>query len=126
MNKRVSELHQEFLDPALKFVGISVDPDTDMPQVLERYARHFFSVMKITDTPRWYMLQMPIDSVKKVAINGFLLPQGSMDNAQDDPNLHSTRLVLIDKQGNIRGYFDGLDTTNHTSLSAALKELLAE
>jgi protein SCO1/2 len=122
----VSELHQEFSDPSLKFVGISVDPDTDTPQVLERYAQHFFSLMKVRTAPRWYMLQMHMDSVKQVAINGFLLAQGSMNNAEDDPNLHSTRLVLIDRQGKIRGYYDGIDTTNHASLSAALQQLLAE
>jgi hypothetical protein len=55
-------------------------------------------------------------------MQGFLLAQG----AENDPNLHSTRFVVVDKRGVIRGYFDGLDDNEIPKLRKAIKELLEE
>lgn len=117
MNARVETLQKEFSAQNLKFVGISVDPDTDTPSALQAYATHYHA-----DSTRWTMLQMPMDSVKSVAMQGFLLAQG----AENDPNLHSTRFVVVDKRGIIRGYFDGLDDNEIPKLRKAIKELLEE
>lgn len=117
MNARVEELQKEFSSSHLKFVGISVDPETDTPEALAAYATRYHA-----DSTRWTMLQMPLDSVKSVAVQGFMLAQG----AENDPNLHSTRFVVIDKRGMIRGYFDGLDENEIPKFKKALQDLLAE
>jgi len=65
---------------------------------------------------------MPLDSVKSIAVQGFLLAQG----AEEDPSLHSTRIVLVDKRGMIRGYFDGLDEIEAAKLEKGVREVLAE
>jgi protein SCO1/2 len=117
MNARVEALQKEFSAPNLKFVGISVDPETDTPKALAAYAARFHA-----DSTRWTMLQMPMDSVKSVAVQGFMLAQGK----EDDPNLHSTRFVVVDKRGMIRGYFDGLDENEIPKLRKAISGLLAE
>jgi protein SCO1/2 len=121
MNQQVSTLQTTMKDKKFKFVGISVDPETDAPPVLAAYAQCYNA-----DTLRWFMLQMPYDSVKSVAVKGFLLAQGAMNNGPDDPNLHSTKFVLVDKAGIIRGYYDGLDTEAVKKLRAAVDELLKE
>ena len=117
MNARVEALQKEFSSPNLKFAGISVDPDTDTPMALHSYAAHYHA-----DSTRWTMLQMPLDSVKSVAVQGFMLAQG----AENEPSLHSTRFVVVDKRGMIRGYFDGLDDNELPKLRKAIKELLEE
>jgi protein SCO1/2 len=117
MNARVETLQKEFSAQNLKFVGISVDPDTDTPTALQAYAKRYHA-----DSTRWTMLQMPMDSVKSVAVQGFMLAQG----AENEPNLHSTRFVVVDKRGVIRGYFDGLDENEIPKLRKAIKELLEE
>lgn len=117
MNARVEGLQKEFPAQNLKFVGISVDPETDTPDALLKYATRYHA-----DSMRWTMLQMPMDSVKSVAVQGFMLAQG----AENDPNLHSTRFVVVDKRGIIRGYFDGLDENEIPKLRKAITELLAE
>ena len=117
MNARAEALQKELSSPSFKFVGISVDPDTDTPATLHAYAARYHA-----DSTRWTMLQMPWDSVKSVAVQGFLLAQG----AENDPNLHSTRFVAVDKRGVIRGYFDGLDDNEIPKLRKAIQELLDE
>lgn len=117
MNARVEAIQKEFSAQNLKFVGISVDPDTDTPSALQAYANHYHA-----DSTRWTMLQMPMDSVKSVAVQGFMLAQG----AENEPSLHSTRFVVVDKRGMIRGYFDGLDENEIPKLRKAIKELLEE
>lgn len=117
MNARVEALQKEFSSPKVKFVGISVDPETDTPKALAAYAARYHA-----DASRWTMVQMSLDSVKSIAVQGFMLAQG----AENDPNLHSTRFVAIDKRGVIRGYFEGLDENEIPKLKKALQDLLAE
>ncbi|MCS6807400.1 MAG: SCO family protein [Bacteroidota bacterium] len=117
MNARVAQLQKELPSPQLKFVGISVDPETDTPPVLLRYATRYDA-----DSLRWVMLTMPLDSVKAVAVKGFMLAQG----AESDPNLHSTRFVLVDTNGMIRGYYNGLEDNDLAKLRTAIAEVLAE
>jgi protein SCO1 len=117
MNARIASLQKNFTDKNVRFVGVSVDPDTDTPQALNAYGKRYNA-----DWSRWQMVQMPIDSVKSIAVQGFLLAQG----AEDDPNLHSTRIVLVDKRGMIRGYFDGLDEIEAAKLEKGVREVLAE
>jgi protein SCO1 len=121
MNKRVEDLQTALPQALVKFVGISVDPDTDDAPTLAAYAQRFHA-----DTTRWFMLNMPEDSVKTAAVNGFLFAQGAMNNGPDDPNLHSTRFALVDKQGQIRGYYDGMDDEAIKKLRADCTELLGE
>jgi protein SCO1 len=117
MNARVESLQKAFAGNNVRFVGISVDPDTDTPSALNAYGKRYNA-----DWTRWQMLQMPLDSVKSIAVQGFMLAQG----AENDPNLHSTRLVLVDKRGMIRGYFDGLDDNEAAKLSTSITAVLAE
>ncbi len=104
MNTVVGDLDRK-LSGKVRFVGISVDPETDTPEVMATYIRRF------TEQPkRWFMLTMPKDSVVKVAATGFML------GSKEEPELHSTRLVLVDEVGDIRGYYDGLDSVAIESL----------
>ncbi len=43
-----------------------------------------------------------------------------------DPNRHSTRVVLVDRQGVVRGYYDGLIPDLFAQLSPALDQLLGD
>lgn len=117
MNKTVAELQQQFTEKKIHFVGISVDPETDTPEVLKTYQQRF-----TRNTANWAMLTTPLDSVKTLAIKGFQLMVGS----NDDPNLHSTRFVLIDSKGIIRGYYDGLDADKRTEFQNAIADVLKE
>lgn len=117
LNARVAEFQASLKNVKdARFVAFSVDPDNDTPEVLAQYAARFRA-----DASRWFMLRLPLDSVQTVAEKGFLLK--GPDNT---PDMHSTRLVLVDKRGVIRGYFNGLDEKETANLGKAIEALSSD
>jgi protein SCO1 len=103
------------LYPEVKFVSVSVDPETDTPEVLAAYGEKFGA-----DPKRWHFLTGEMASIQELAVNGFKI--GSVD----DPVIHSTKFCLVDKAGNIRGYFTGTEPEELDQLVAAVHQLIKE
>jgi cytochrome oxidase Cu insertion factor (SCO1/SenC/PrrC family) len=85
-------------------VSVSVDPEFDTPAVLDAYAAE-----RGIEDPRWYFLTGPRPEVYRLVRDGFKLAVGEEGGTAHEPILHSTRLVLVDGGGRIRGYYDALD-----------------
>lgn len=104
----------------VKLVSFSVDPLTDTPAVLTDYARRFHA-----DTDRWWFLTNDDEpEMHRLIEKGFLQ---SVEPATDDvPLMHSAYLVLVDQQGRIRAFYDGLDPTSKTKILHDVETLLAE
>lgn len=109
MNRHVAELQQQFGD-YVRFVSFSVDPETDSLSVLASYAREYGARPGV-----WFITRTTLDSVRMLSRDGFLLSDPKT------PDLHSSRFALVDEQGQIRGYFNSLDTAD----VARLRQLLA-
>lgn len=92
--------------PEAKFVSISVDPERDTPEVLAAYAKKLG-----VGSERWFFLTGSQEEVHALASAGLYLPteQGDPDQGQEAV-IHSSRFVLIDREGRIRGYYDSRDT----------------
>ncbi|MCS7176588.1 MAG: SCO family protein [Candidatus Kapabacteria bacterium] len=117
MNSRLSVLHSIFAEePSVRFVSVTVDPQRDTPQVLKYYAERYGA-----KPGRWDFLWMRPDSTEWLATKGFRVP-ASVGN----PDLHSTRLILVDHHGMVRGFFSGVDGSGHKQLEAAIRQLLAQ
>jgi len=99
----------------VQFVSISVDPETDTPERLRAYGEQYQA-----DFRRWHFLTGDRDTIEMLAVEGFKV--GSVEN----PVIHSTRFVLIDGEGRIRGYFHGLEEETIPALQAAIGLLLKE
>ena len=111
-------------EPALKdvrFVSISVDPDNDTPAVLAEYAGKYAAA-----GARWAFLTGTRPEIWKLSTEGFHLPVERADRAQGGPIFHSSRFVLTDRRGRIRGYYDGLDPDARDALIADLKLVAGE
>ncbi|HWR50791.1 MAG TPA: SCO family protein [Bryobacteraceae bacterium] len=89
VQKRTAEI------PDLHLVSFTVDPKTDTPPVLAEYAKKFNA-----DTERWSFLTGPPDKLNQIGRHALKL------NDVDGSFIHSTRFVLIDRRGYIRGYYD--------------------
>jgi cytochrome oxidase Cu insertion factor (SCO1/SenC/PrrC family) len=106
MTTRMAELDDGRVPPEVRLVSFSVDPDHDTPEVLADYARAFGA------SQRWHFLTGPKKEILALAVEGFHLalepepPEGTAPPAE--PIAHSTRFVLVDGQGRIRGYYDGM------------------
>ena len=114
LNSQLSALYGEFKDYSdLRFVSISVDPENDTEVVLKEYAERYGAKPN-----KWSFLRMPIDTVKNLSLEGFRI---ATLNAPLD---HSKRIVLVDKEGQIRGYYDGLDSQDVDKLRTVMQIML--
>ena len=105
----------------LRLVSFSVDPDWDTPKVLADYARTFGA-----DRSRWLFLTGDKNQIYHLAIEGFRLATQEADPAKEMPILHSTKLVLVDRRGAIRGYYDSADDAELHKLIRDVRQVLAE
>jgi protein SCO1/2 len=103
----MAKLQDKWKDKAeLKLVSFSVDPEKDTTGVLSSYADRYKA-----DSRRWLFLTGAKGEITRLVQEGFRLsamPAVNDGNA-DSVILHSPRFVLIDKQAQIRGYYDSRD-----------------
>jgi cytochrome oxidase Cu insertion factor (SCO1/SenC/PrrC family) len=98
--------------PALstvKLVSLSVDPGTDTADALRRYARE-----RGIDPARWLLLTGTPEAVQQMMRVGLHVPPDSR------------AFVVVDRQGRVRGMYDGLATDWQAPLRAALDNVNAE
>jgi len=113
MNARVAELYKKYASTdKVRFISISVDPKRDSLAVLRKYADNF----GVTDQ-RWLFLRGELEEVHRVSEKGFML-------AGDFPAIHSTKLILVDQNNEIRGYYDSFDEESLRLLTIHVRELL--
>lgn len=103
MSARMSQL-QTALNHAeeVRLVSFTVDPERDTPEVLSRYANRYEA-----DSDKWVFL-----TGDKGEIYDFARASLKLSVREDPENthiIHSTKFVLIDKSGQIRGYYDSMD-----------------
>ncbi len=91
MSAAVSRLAREL--PQVKFLSITSDPGYDTPPVLSKYAGEYD-----VDPSRWLFFTGDKSTIDTVA-------NGLKFSRLDEPALHSTRFVLLDKKGRVRGYY---------------------
>lgn len=93
--------------PQFALLSITVDPDKDTPATLGAYAK----ALGVEDA-RWHFLTGKKAVLKELIQNGFKLAAEPGDRVKDERGepdiLHSSKLVLVDKRGDIRGFYDGL------------------
>lgn len=125
-------LHLEYLnDPEfrseVRFVSITVDPEHDTPQVLAKFAARFSA-----DPELWLFLTGDKAVIYRLAQQGFKLGIGEQENppevrqktGEEREILHSSRLILVDRKAQIRGYYSGIDAEAMVRLRKDLRKLL--
>ncbi len=116
----MAKLQSEFRDLAdVRLVSVTVDAEHDTPEKLTAYAQTFGA-----DTSRWLFL-----TGDQAAVETFVkqqLKQGVEKNVGAEPGdrfLHSEKLILVDRAGQIRGFFNGIDPVEVDKLRQAVKRL---
>jgi len=120
ISSRMSELQKPLQKTDVHLVSFSVDPEKDTPEVLRGYAD------KLQAEPgRWDFLTGAKPAIYKLSHDGFKLAVSDGSNAQGSP-VHSTRMVLVDRHAQIRGYYDATEPEAITKLLADTNHLLRE
>jgi protein SCO1/2 len=120
MMRAVAGLRDRYRDEGIegvRLVSITVDPETDTAERLADYAARYSA-----EPPRWTLLTGDPEEIRRVAVEGFRTAMGDRVEVADGffDIAHSGKLVLVDGQGRVRGYYDydalGIDEVYHRSL----------
>jgi protein SCO1/2 len=111
MSSQMHHLQTQVKDVAL--VSFTVDPEHDTPQVLSDYAKKFQA-----EPGRWYFLTGPRNTLQLLMRRAFMLGDVNMT--------HSTRFVLVDQKGRVRGYYETTEAEDLKRLVADIRRLIRE
>ncbi len=110
---------------SVRLVSLTSDPGYDTPAVLKKYGERFGARPGV-----WTFLTGPKEMMRHLAMDELKLSMADKPPAERetpvDLVIHSTRLVLVDQQGRIRGYFDGETTGCIPAIVAAIRNLRKE
>ena len=119
---RMAEVQKRLEDKSgVHLISFSVDPETDTPDVLNAYAGRYGA-----DPTRWSFLTGAPEAMDKV-VSGYwqIVERVPRPDGAGFDIAHSERFVLVDRAGNIRGFYKtdegGLDHLMK-DLGAALSE----
>jgi protein SCO1 len=104
----------------VKLVSFSVDPERDSVEVLQDYARKY----KVR-SDKWNLLTGNKKDIYDLARYGFKVSALMGDGGPED-FIHTEKLILVDKEGIIRGYYDGTDPEEVDRLIVEAKILIYE
>jgi len=119
MNDNLSQLAAAYSkNKMVDFVSITVDPARDSVAAMKKYAAGFNPTV-----PNWFFLTGDTSSIYSLARNGFLV--NAVQNTRDDFT-YSDKLILIDSDRRIRGYYTGASVDDVNRLGDEIKVLLSE
>lgn len=126
MTKRMHELQEGLTgEKSVKLVSLTTDPKFDSPEVLKTYAENVSA-----DQSGWLFLTGPGTEITRLAVTGLKLAvyekKPEEREVPADLFVHSTKFVLVDGRGRIRGWFDGEKPESKAEIIKAVKTLVKE
>jgi protein SCO1/2 len=123
MTKQMRRLQIKLDDPAfddVRILSVTVNPEFDTPKVLKEYG-----IKNQADFTKWTFATGNREVIYDLAFNGFLV------NALEDDEapggfLHSELFILVDKNGHVRGFYEGTESDDVDNLADDIKLLLKE
>ncbi|MFV1996216.1 MAG: SCO family protein, partial [Verrucomicrobiales bacterium] len=125
LTKRMGEIQERFADREdVALVSISVDPQTDTPERLAEYAAKYGA------GDDWFFLTGEVAEVDRLIKKSFLLPvardEGERARIASANFVHSEKIAVVDREGIVRFYTDGLPAGATDRVAEAVDLLLAE
>ena len=103
----------------IELVSITVDPNFDTSAVLADYAKQMQA-----DPERWHFLTGSREDIWDLCKKGFKLAVDDAPPEAPSPIMHSSRMMLVDREGQIRGFYEGTTREGMNELRMALENLL--
>ena len=121
MTSRLKEIHEATRGRSgVLLVSISTDPSKDTPNMLRLYAEKFGA------DERWLFLTGDKGAIFELANKGFKLSVTEEGGTAQEPVTHSTKLVLVDKNGMIRGFYEGTSQGDFSKIERDISRLEKE
>jgi protein SCO1/2 len=121
MTMQMKRIQQAFInDSDLVLISHTVDPVKDTVEALAAYAAEYGAVKN-----KWFFLTGDKKIIYDLARYSYFLNALEGDGGPDD-FIHSEKIVLVDKEKRIRGYYDGTDYEDINLLIDEIKVLKLE
>ena len=104
-------------DPDVILVSFTVDPIRDSVSALAEYAKQYQAIQG-----KWHFVTGNKKQIYDLARNSYFIT-AMEGNGEPDDFIHSEKIVLVDKEGHIRGFYDGTDPDDTGRLLDELKVL---
>lgn len=123
VNQRMAEVQQLATNrDDVRLVSFTVDPGTDTVPVLAQFGDRFGA-----DTNRWLLLTGDKRMLHELIEDSFLRRDPSLTNSSMPGGfVGSERIVLVDRSGRIRRYFDGFSRSTPAAILSLLNQLSTE
>ena len=120
MTENMKTLHENTKDiDELILLSHTVDPKRDTLAKLNAYIK----TRNIDTRDNWFFLYAPQEYVYEVGKYGYLI-NADVDPEADGGFLHSEYFVLIDREGRIRGMYEGTDMNRVIQLEKDIRALI--
>jgi protein SCO1/2 len=113
LNAQVQRLNEQLKNTDITFVSVSVDPDRDTPEILNRYAQDYGAT-----ADRWAFLTGPMYQLKQLGEQQF--------RVVIDRDFHNDNVLLVDKWGRYRDRFKWDDPYDMKRFLKKAKAVAAE
>ena len=125
LSKRMSNLEKRFAaNPDVGFVSFSVDPGTDTPARLAKYARLYGA------GDRWSFVTGDTVALESLIKEKFLMAvaQSPEEEAalRQARLIHSDRFAIVDRHGVVRAYVNGMEPQAEEQAAQVVTSLLKE
>lgn len=110
---KIKQLQTTYANKGLRFLSISVDPRRDKPRAIHRFAKKHEA-----DLSSWHFLTGPKSTIDNILLTEFKVA------TTDEPAMHTNRVVLLDKQNQIRGYYNPLEQDEFKNLKQSLEQVI--
>lgn len=129
LTRNMRRLQQSFENPKRKkfgdtsivyFLSLSVDPARDSVQALKRWADRFY-----VNSDNWSLATGDRSTIYNLLLNDLRLASQHGEGV-DSNFIHSERVMLLDKKRVVRGYYNGLDSTDMGRLAEDIGKLHLE
>ena len=116
MTGNMNIIHKKYKkNDDIRLVSISVYPEYDTPEVLKKYASQYEA-----NTDTWHFLTGNESTVKEVIKDGFKIGD------YEDIIFHSEKFALVDRNGMIRAYYNGMKSEEMKKLKKDINNLLKQ
>ncbi len=118
MCREMNKLQDEFAEDAdFRMMTVTVDPARDNIDVLANFAKAYYA-----KPDRWYFVRHPDRAVtRKFVVDGLQIPWNDKE-----PLMHSYSMVLVDREGVVRGFYKQNDRDAMKALRVHIRKLLDE
>lgn len=121
MTSELLRVQEKFKDnPDIKILAHTVNPEDDTPEVLKEYSKSYGA-----DLSMWDFVTGDKDAIYEQARCGYFVVAKPEEKSEDD-FIHSDKLILVDKDKRIRGFYSGTDREDVDRLITEISLLLLE